>query len=329
MEEVILEIRNLRTYFYTYEGVVRALDGINLDIKKGEAVGLVGETGCGKSVTALSIMRLIQSPPGKIVGGEILFEGKNLLELTEDEMRDIRGNEIAMIFQEPMTSLNPVFTIESQMREIIMLHQKVGKDEAKKRALEMLKLVGMPDPEKVLKQYPHELSGGMRQRAMIAMEISCSPDLLIADEPTTALDVTIQAQILKLIKGIMGEIDASLLLITHDLGVIAKICDRVAVMYAGVIVEFADVRSIFKDPMHPYTKGLINAIPKLSEKRERLEIIRGRVPNLIHPPSGCRFHPRCDFRMDICDKEKPPAFNVKSEHSVACYLYKKVEEVAR
>ncbi|RLF99896.1 ABC transporter ATP-binding protein, partial [Thermococci archaeon] len=292
MEE-LLKVKDLKTYFYTYEGVVKALEGINLDIYKGESLGLVGETGCGKSVTALSIMRLIQWPPGKIIDGEIILDGKDLLKIPEEEMRKIRGSDISMIFQEPMSSLNPVFTIGSQISEAITLHQEVDKKEAEKRSLDMLDLVGMPDAEKVMKQYPHELSGGMQQRAMIAMALSCKPKLLIADEPTTALDVTVQAQILDLIQKVNKEIDSSMLLITHDLGVVAQVCSRVAVMYAGYIVEIGTAKQIFKNPYHPYTKGLMHAIPKIHVETKRLEVIRGVVPNLITPPSGCRFHPRC------------------------------------
>jgi len=280
MEE-LLKVKDLKTYFYTYEGVVKALEGINLDIYKGESLGLVGETGCGKSVTALSIMRLIQWPPGKIIDGEIILDGKDLLKIPEEEMRKIRGSDISMIFQEPMSSLNPVFTIGSQISEAITLHQEVDKKEAEKRSLDMLDLVGMPDAEKVMKQYPHELSGGMQQRAMIAMALSCKPKLLIADEPTTALDVTVQAQILDLIQKVNKEIDSSMLLITHDLGVVAQVCSRVAVMYAGYIVEIGTAKQIFKNPYHPYTKGLMHAIPKIHVETKRLEVIRGVVPNLI------------------------------------------------
>lgn len=319
--EDLLKVRGLKTYFYTYEGVVKALEGINLDIYKGESLGLVGETGCGKSVTALSIMRLIQWPPGKIIDGEIHFDGKDLLKISEEEMRKIRGAEISMIFQEPMSSLNPVFTIGSQIMEAITLHQNVNKKEAEEKAIEMLNLVRMPDPEKVMKQYPHELSGGMQQRAMIAMALSCRPSLLIADEPTTALDVTVQAQILDVIQRVNKELDSSMLLITHDLGVVAQICDRVAVMYAGYIVEIGTVKQIFKNPQHPYTKGLMNAIPKIHVKTKRLEVIRGVVPNLITPPSGCRFHPRCDHAMDVCKKKVPPVTKVEEGHYVACFLH--------
>ncbi|MBS7658367.1 ABC transporter ATP-binding protein [Candidatus Bathyarchaeota archaeon] len=366
MHEPLLKIRNLKTYFFTYAGVVKALDGINLDVYKGETMGLVGETGCGKSVTSLSILRLIQ-PPGRIVNGEIWFKGKDLLKLTDEEMRKIRGKEIAMVFQDPATYINPVLTIGDQIAEVIMLHQDLKKDvlemkineltkklekhpneklkikieefkkalknppapskremkkAALKKAVEVLKLVKMPYPEKVVVQYPHELSGGMRQRAMIAMALSCKPDLLIADEATTALDVTIQAQILNLLNEIKKEVETSILVITHDLGLVAEICDRVAVMYAGHIIEEAETFSLFKNPMHPYTKGLLNAIPKLHDNPKRLKTIPGFVPNLINPPSGCRFHPRCEYAMDICQKQEPKLIEVELNHKVSCHLYR-------
>jgi len=371
LPETILKIRNLKTYFYTYAGVVRALEGIDLDIHKGETIGLVGETGCGKSVTSLSIMRLVPDPPGKIVSGEVIFKGEDLLKKSEQEMQSIRGSQITMVFQDPMTFVNPVLTVGDQVSEVITLHQdlareavqtkidevqkkiaqidpsspdrqrlmervkelemmkenppKASKGEIKKAALhrtiDVLKLVQLPDPEKVVKQYPHELSGGMRQRVIIAMALSCNPDLLIADEPTTSLDVTIQAQILALLSELKKKIGASILIITHDMGIVAETCDRVGVMYAGNIVEASETKALFKKPLHPYTQGLLRAIPKLHEYVENLEIIPGSVPNLIHPPSGCRFHPRCPFRMDICDKQFPPLLEVEAGHSVACYLY--------
>lgn len=316
----LLKIRDLQTYFFCYEGLIKAVDKINLTIKKGETLGLVGESGCGKSVTALSILRLIPSPPGKIVGGEIIFEGKNLLDLTEKEMRKIRGRKISMIFQEPMTSLDPMFTIGDEIQEVIKLHQKLGKEEARKKTLELLRKVGMPDPEKRIDEYPHELSGGMRQRAMIAMALSCNPTLLIADEPTTALDVTIQAQILKLIDKLKKEFGASVMIITHDLGVIAETCTNVAVMYAGNIVEYADVNTLFSKPLHPYTKALMKSIPRLDVDAKRLEIIRGLVPNLLDLPSGCPFHPRCDFCFNKCPKEKPQLKKIEKKHLVACHF---------
>lgn len=324
-ENLLLCVRGLSTHFYSRGHTIYALDGVSFEIKKGMTFGLVGETGCGKSVTALSILRLIPSPPGKIVQGEIHFRGRDLLRLTEEEIRSIRGKEISMIFQEPMTSLNPVFRIGEQMMEVIMLHQKVGKRQAYERAVEMLERVHMPEAEKVTRQFPHQLSGGMRQRVMIAMELSCRPYLLIADEPTTALDVTIQAQILRLLKEMKRELDTSILLITHDLGVIAEMCDRVGVMYAGSIVEEASVEEIFEDPKHPYTKGLWGAIPRMEEEKESLSVIPGMVPDLSQPPKGCKFHPRCSFRFDPCDRLVPPLIETSSAHFVACFLYQEKE----
>lgn len=328
--EELLRVEDLHTYFYTYEGVVKAVDGVSFDIRKGEIFGLVGETGCGKSVTALSIIGLIDDP-GKIVGGKIIFKGKNLLELGEEEMRKIRGKEISMIFQEPMTALNPVYTIGDQMIELLLLHEegianirkapKELREEKKKKAIEMLRLVRMPDPERTIDSYPHELSGGMRQRAMIAMMLATKPSLLIADEPTTALDVTVQAQILNILMDMRDQLGISILLITHDLSVIAEVTDRVGVMYAGNIVEVADTFTIFQNPKHPYTVGLMEAIPKITEKKEMLKSIRGSVPNLIYPPSGCRFHPRCDYMKPICKKKKPKLVEVEPGHLVACHLY--------
>jgi peptide/nickel transport system ATP-binding protein/oligopeptide transport system ATP-binding protein len=319
MEE-LLRVKGLKTYFFTHEGVVKAVDGISFKINKGETMGLVGESGCGKSVTALSIMRLIPSPPGKIVGGEICLDGKNLLELDEREMRKIRGKKISMIFQEPMTSLDPVFTIGYEIMESIQLHQGLEKEKAREKAIEALRVVGIPDPERRVDEYPHELSGGMRQRAMIAMALSCNPALLIADEPTTALDVTIQAQILRLIDELKEKFGASVMLITHDLGVIAEMCDNVAVMYAGYIVEYADVDTLFSNPLHPYTKGLNKSIPRLDAKTERLDVIRGLVPNLLDVPSGCPFHPRCDFCSKRCIEEVPKLIEVEDGHLVRCHL---------
>lgn len=330
MDEVLLKVEDLHTYFYTYEGVVKAVDGVSFDIKKGEIFGLVGETGCGKSVTALSIIGLIDDP-GKIVGGKIIFKGKNLLELGEEERRKFRGKEISMIFQEPMTSLNPVYSIGDQIVELLLLHEegiedmrkapKELREKKKKKAIEMLRLVRMPDPERTIDSYPHELSGGMRQRAMIAMMLATKPSLLIADEPTTALDVTVQAQILNILMDMRDELGISILLITHDLSVIAEVTDRVGVMYAGNIVEIADTFTIFKNPKHPYTVGLMEAIPKITEKKEELKQIRGSVPNLIYPPSGCRFHPRCDYIKPICQKKKPKLVEIEPGHFVACHLY--------
>ncbi|HTY91425.1 MAG TPA: ABC transporter ATP-binding protein [Methanocella sp.] len=322
MSDIILSIRGLKTNFYTYTGVVKALDGVNLDIIKGETIGLVGETGCGKSVTALSILRLIKWPPGRIDEGSILFDNKDLLKINEKEMRNIRGNKISMIFQEPMTSFNPVYTIGDQISEVLILHQHLKKADANKKAVEMLKFTQVPDPERVAKSHPYELSGGMLQRAMIAMALSCQPQILIADEPTTALDVTIQAQILELIRDLKNKINATVLIITHDLGVVADICDRVGVMYAGNVIELADVRSIFYKPLHPYTVGLISSIPKITQNTDRrLDTIPGSVPNLITPPPGCRFHPRCSKAMDICKVEKPACLEIEPGHFVMCHLY--------
>jgi len=319
--DTLLSIRNLKTHFHSAGKTVQALDGVSLEIAEGESFGLVGETGCGKSVTALSVLRLIPTPPGKIVGGEICFKGRDLLKLGEDEMRSIRGKEISMIFQEPMTSLNPVFRIGDQMAEVIMLHQGFDKSRAFDQAVEMLEKVHIPDSRRVIRQFPHQLSGGMRQRVMIAMELSCHPSLLIADEPTTALDVTIQAQILRLIREMKKEFHTSILLITHDLGVVAELCDRVAVMYAGSIVEQASVEEIFSNPHHPYTRGLWGAIPLLDQEKESLAVIPGNVPDLGHLPEGCKFHPRCAFRLDLCDQKPPPLFQTSPGHLVSCFLY--------
>jgi len=317
----LLSVKDLKVHFLTAGRTVRALDGVSFEIEEGKTFGLVGETGCGKSVTALSVLRLIPFPPGKIMGGEIHFRGRNLLALSEDEIRSIRGREISMIFQEPMTSLNPVFRIGEQMSEVIRLHQGLAHSQAWAKAEEMLERVQIPDARRLAKQFPHQLSGGMRQRVMIAMELSCHPYLLIADEPTTALDVTIQAQILRLIKEMKKELHTSILLITHDLGVIAEMCDRVGVMYAGSIVEEAGVEEIFETPQHPYTQGLWGAIPRIDEEKEALSVIPGMVPDLSNPPAGCRFHPRCAHRFEPCDQSAPSLFSVGPGHRVACFLY--------
>jgi oligopeptide/dipeptide ABC transporter ATP-binding protein len=317
--EHLLAIEDLRTHFYIREGVVPAVDGVNLAIRPGGTLALVGESGCGKSVTALSIMRLIPMPPGKIAGGRIIFNGENLLEKTESEMRAIRGNEISMIFQEPMTALNPVFTVGRQISEAIILHQGLSKGEARQKAIEMLRLVGIPSPERRVDDYPHQMSGGMRQRVMIAMALSCNPKLLIADEPTTALDVTIQAQILDLMKALQEELKTAILLITHDLGVVAETVEEVAVMYLGRIVEQAEVNELFANPRHPYTIGLLGSIPKLHEDRERLQVIEGLVPDPLHMPGGCRFHPRCPFVEAICREEEPPTTRLPGDHLVQCW----------
>ena len=321
MAERLLEVRGLKTYFYTEDGVVPAVDGVDFALNKGETLGIVGESGCGKSVTSLSIMRLIPDPPGKIVDGEIIFEGSNLLKKAEAEMRNIRGNDISMIFQEPMTSLNPVFTIGDQIMEAIILHQRLSKADARKRAIEMLRLVGIPSPERRVDEYPHQLSGGMRQRVMIAMALSCNPKLLIADEPTTALDVTIQAQILDLMRKLRDEFGTAIMLITHDLGVVAELAERVVVMYAGKIVEQADVKPLFGNPLHPYTVGLLGSIPKLTEQQERLQVIEGVVPHPAFMPKGCRFHPRCKEAREICKVEEPELMEQEPGHLVACWKY--------
>jgi oligopeptide/dipeptide ABC transporter ATP-binding protein len=377
-DDKLIQIKNLKTYFYTEEGVVKAVDGVTFDIYEDEVIGLVGETGCGKSVTALSILNLVRAP-GKIIDGKVLFKGKNLVELDRKEMRKYRGKEITMIFQDPLNSLNPVMTVGTQVGEPYLLHQnEILKAELDRRLLErkkkrqeikslkedlknreerlseqeiedieqnieqlkeetsrtpvikdivrdfsarIIKEVGIADSRNILDRYPHELSGGMRQRVMIAMALACNPALLIADEPTTALDVTIQAQILDLMKDLKEKFKTSILLITHDLGIIAELCDRVAVMYSGNIVEYATAEQLFKNPRHPYTKGLIAAIPSIEMKNKKLQTIRGMVPNLIYPPSGCRFHPRCDFRMEICDKVKPKLNEISEKYYVACHLF--------
>jgi oligopeptide/dipeptide ABC transporter ATP-binding protein len=321
-KEKILCIRNLSVNFYTYAGVVKAIDKINLCIYKEETFGLVGETGCGKSVTASAILRLIE-PPGRIVNGEIFFKGENLLEKTEQEMRKIRGNKIAMIFQDPTTYLNPVYTIGDQIAEVIKEHQgQRSKAIIKALTVDVLKLVRMPDPERVINRYPHELSTGMKQRAMIAMMLSCRPELLIADEATTALDVTVQAQILHLLNDLKKKLHLSILFITHNFGVVAAICDRVGVMYAGKMVEIGSIIDIFDNPLHPYTRGLLSAIPKLDQDTQTiLKPIPGTVPNLMNPPSGCRFHPRCDQASLKCKIDEPILKEVDEDHYVACHLF--------
>lgn len=373
--DVVLDVKGLKTNFYTYEGVVKALDGITFTLKRGDTLALVGETGCGKSVTAKSIMRLVDSP-GKIEAGEILFldekedgedVAKDLLKISEDEMRKIRGNKIAIVFQDPATYPNPVFRIGDQISEVINLHQDLSleilqdkiaqledalrhaegetldsiqqrldelskqldnppkpsdseaRKAAKKKAIEMLNLVRMPSAAEIANQYPHELSGGMRQRALIAMSLSCNPQILIADEATTALDVTVQAQVLSLLNDLKSELDASIIIITHDLGVVAETCTQVAVMYAGVVVEYTNTDELFSDPIHPYTSGLLEAIPKITVKVEKLTQIKGTVPNLISPPSGCRFHPRCQFATQQCSNERPPREEIKPGHWIECW----------
>jgi oligopeptide/dipeptide ABC transporter ATP-binding protein len=318
----LIQVKNLQTSFFTPEGEVRAIDGVSFEIGEGKTLGLVGESGCGKSVTSLSIMRLIQSPPGKIVGGEIFYRGKDLLKLNNEAMRKIRGNEISMIFQEPMTSLNPVFTVGNQIGEAIKLHQGLGKRETRAKTIEMLRLVNIADPESRVDSYPHQLSGGMRQRVMIAMALSCNPSLLIADEPTTALDVTIQAQILELMKELQQKIGGmALLLITHDLGVVAEQADDVAIMYAGKIVERANTRAIFTKPFHPYTVGLLNSLPGAAgQKKKRLDAIPGMVPSPLNLPSGCRFRDRCPKAAEICAQSEPELVEKEPGHTVACHF---------
>jgi len=320
-KEPLLEIRHLKTYFYSDEGVVRAVDDVSLNIGREEVLGVVGESGCGKSTLALSILRLIR-PPGKIVGGEIIFDGNDLLKLSEEEMRKIRGAKISMVFQDPTSCLNPVFTVGSQIEEAVILHQKLKGKERLAKVIEMLRKVRIPSPEERYKNYPHQFSGGMRQRVMLAIALSCNPDLLIADEPTTNLDVTIQAQVLSLMKDLQQEFKSSILLVTHNMGVIAKMSDRVAVMYAGKIVEVADVIPIFEKPYHPYTEALLRSIPKISKIIERLESIPGVVPSLVNPPPGCRFHPRCRYAKEICKREEPPLIEIEPGHLVACHLHK-------
>jgi oligopeptide/dipeptide ABC transporter ATP-binding protein len=324
----LLEVKNLKTYFYTEDGVVKAVDGVDFEVFPGEVLGLVGESGCGKSVSALSIMRLI-SQPGKVLEGEIVFDGQDLLKLTENEMTHVRGNRISMIFQQPQTALNPVFKVGGQIGEVLNIHQDLGKEAGWNRAIELLKMVGIPEPERRAESYPHELSGGMAQRVMIAMALACLPELLIADEPTTALDVTIQAQILDLMRDLRTKVGASVILITHDLGVIAEMAERVAVMYAGRIVEQAEVKTLFAKPLHPYTQGLMGSIPVLGKIKEKLDVIPGNVPNLINLPPGCRFAPRCRARVEhqlkMCTEVEPDLIEVVPAHTARCWLYQEME----
>ena len=318
-ERPLLEVRDLRTYFAVDGGEFRAVDGVSLTVGPGRTLGVVGESGCGKTVTALSILRLIPMPPGRIAGGEILFDGTDLLKLRPAELRERRGNQISMIFQEPMTSLNPAFTVGDQISESILRHRQVTKAEAKEHAIEMLRRVRIPSPERRYDEFPHKLSGGMRQRVMIAMALACDPKLLIADEPTTALDVTIQAQILDLMRQLREETKAAIVVITHDLGVIAEIAHEVMVMYAGKVVERAEVATLFQNPQHPYTIGLLGSIPKLSADQSRLATIEGAVPNPLAMPRGCRFHPRCPFAVQQCRAEEPPLRQIRSDQYAACW----------
>jgi oligopeptide/dipeptide ABC transporter ATP-binding protein len=324
--ETILQVKGLMTEFRTERGIVNAVNNVSFVLHKGETLGIVGESGCGKSVTNFSILKLIQYPPGKITAGEVMYKGEDLLEKTEEEIRTIRGKHISMIFQDPLTSLNPVLKIWVQIAEALRLHHGMGKREAKAKAIELLKLIGIPDAEQRADDYPHQFSGGMRQRVMIAMALSCDPDILIADEPTTALDVTIQAQILELIKNLSKEKSTSVIMITHDLGVIAEMCDAVCVMYAGKIVERASINELFYDPKHPYTIGLLNSIPRIDQAQDqRLHTISGSPPNLIDIPAGCPFYPRCEKALAICSKKSPPEFIIGDNEfrTVACWLHAK------
>lgn len=323
--DIILNINDLTTSFNTEAGKINAVEDVSFSLKKGKTLGLVGESGCGKSVTALSILRLLPKPIGNIEKGEIIYKNKNLIELTPDEMHKIRGAHISMIFQEPMTALNPVHKIGKQLEEIFLLHfNDLTNDEIKDRSIELIKKVGIPDPEKRINEYPHQLSGGMRQRVMIAIALACKPDILIADEPTTALDVTIQAQILELIKNLQEETGMSILFITHDLGVIAEVCDDVVVMYAGKLAEVASSKDLFNNPKHPYTQGLLSSIPRLDDKRKiKLNVIKGMVPSLYEISNGCRFQNRCPYAFELCKKTPPPMYYINKDHYASCYLLEK------
>jgi oligopeptide transport system ATP-binding protein len=317
----VLEVNGLKTQFFTQDGVVKAVNGISYELNEGETLGIVGESGCGKSVSVMSLMRLIPMPPGRIVGGNAIFEGRNLMDIDDDEMRSVRGNKIAMIFQDPMTSLNPVLTICKQVSEAMELHLGMSKSEGRQRSIDLLEMVGIPSAADRVDDYPHQFSGGMRQRVMIAMGLSCNPQILIADEPTTALDVTIQAQIVELVKKLRDEIGMAIIWITHDLGVVAGLADRVIVMYAGFIVEEALVKDLYADPRHPYTLGLLNSLPRLDEERgRRLASIEGLPPDLIALPEGCPFYARCDYRVDKCQTENPPLEPVAPNHKVSCWV---------
>ncbi len=319
-EERVLEVKELRTYFYTDEGVVKAVDGLSYHVKKGECVGLVGESACGKSVSAMSVLRLIPYPPGVIEGGEIVFKGEDLLQVSEERMREIRGNRIAMVFQEPTTSLNPVLTIGRQISESLELHLEMDKQAARAESIRLLKLVGIPDPERRIKDHPHQFSGGMQQRIMIAMALSCNPELLIADEPTTSLDVTVQAQLLEIIANLRSEYGTAVIIITHNLGVVARYVDRVNVMYAGNLVETGPTDTIYAEPKHPYTLGLLASVPRLdSPRKETPRVIKGLPPNMAQLPKGCPFAPRCDYAMDSCREERPPLEEMGEDHYRACF----------
>ncbi len=320
----LLEVKNLKTYFFTEDGTVKAVDGVDFSVYPGEVLGLVGESGCGKSVTSFSIMRLV-GMPGRIVEGEIMFDGQDLLRLPEEQMTKIRGNRISMIFQQPTSCLNPVFRVGDQLSEVLEIHQTLGKVAGRSRAIELLKMVGIPEPENRVDAYPHELSGGMAQRVMIAMALACLPELLIADEPTTALDVTIQAQILDLLQEMRSQMETAIILITHDLGIVAEMCEDIAVMYAGQIIEEADARNIFNNPKHPYTVGLLGSVPVLGQIKDKLDVIPGSVPNLVNMPPGCRFAPRCrarlEHKLEICTQQEPELKPIGPGHTVRCWLY--------
>ena len=326
-KEKLIDVSGLKTHFFTEEGVVKAVDGVDFEIYPGETIGIVGESGCGKSVTSLSIMRLVESPPGRIVDGSIMFDGDDIVNKNQKEMRKIRGNDISMIFQEPMTSLNPVYTVGDQISEAIILHKDVNKKEARKQAIDMLAKVGIPLPEQRVDEYPHQLSGGMRQRVMIAMALSCDPKLLIADEPTTALDVTIQAQILDLMNDLKQKFGMAIMMITHDLGVIAEVADRIAVMYAGKVMEYTDAVSLFKDPKHPYTWGLMHSIPRLDKSVEKLYAIPGMVPSPLDFPDGCKYNTRCELADEKCKKDEPPLEEVEEGHEVRCWHVDELEKL--
>jgi len=323
LSERILEISNLRTYFFTEAGVVKALDGMSLEVYKGQAVGLVGESGSGKSVTAQSVLRIVPRP-GRIVDGSIRFDGEDLLSKSEGDMRKLRGPKMAIVFQDPTTSLNPVYTVEKQLTDILTLHKDLTKEEASKRALALLERVGIPEPEQRLKAYPHELSGGMKQRIAIARALSCEPVLLFADEPTTNLDVTIQAQVLELLKQLQKELNMTMIMITHDMGIIADMTERVTVLYAGKVMEVADTVTLFKSPKHPYTEALMKAVPSVKQTRA-LEVIPGNIPNLIEPPVGCVFHPRCKYAKDVCMKQEPALEKVTEGHYAACHFWRELK----
>jgi len=323
----LLSVRDLRTYFYTDDGVVRAVDGVSYDVYPGEIVGLVGESGCGKTVSALSILRLIPQPPGRIVSGEIWFEGQDLLKLDDEGIRQIRGNKIGIVFQEPMTSLNPVLTVGRQLTEPLEVHLGMSREAARRRAIELLEMVGIPEPDKRIDNYPHQFSGGMRQRVMIAMALACNPRLLLADEPTTALDVTIQAQILELMTRLTRELGAAVIIITHNLGVVARYADRVNVMYAGKIVESATAQELYHRPRHPYTLGLLRSVPRLDQPRKaKLDPIEGFPPDLVHMPPGCAFQPRCRFAVERCKVEAPPLMTVGEDHLSACWEWQRLAQ---